>query len=273
MNRKINNMKKVIVIFLSMLFGLVKAQPTIPIHVINSAGGGGPVGGTGVEVYYNIGETVISTLSCPNNIITQGFLQPDFVGKYGLSITALVNQITCIDQTDGSITIIPTISGLGVAVTPTYQYFWTPASLSLCPTNTCATIDSLAAGSYSVMVIATYGSKIDTAFIDDIQIKTNAAPCQITIFNGVTPNGDGSNDIFYIKNIDLFPNNVVTIYNRWGQRLDEIKSYNNTSNFWDGSNNGPNGLKQPSPSGTYFFIIDLGNGSQPIKGWLELTKH
>ena len=38
--------------------------------------------------------------------------------------------------------------------------------------------------------------------------------CMPFFANTMTPNGDGANDVFYIENIDTFPNNYLTIYNR-----------------------------------------------------------
>lgn len=274
MKRKTDTMKKSIAILLSLFFTMVKSQVSVPIQVINSAGGGGSVGGTGVEVYYNIGETVISTISNPFNKITQGFLQPCLLGRHGLAATALINQISCKDKTDGYITITTTITGLGT-LTPTFSYCWscsTIPSLTLCPTKDCPTIDNLRPGSYDVVVVASYGTKTDTVSISNMVINVNDAPCLITIYNGVTPNGDGVNDFFYIKNIEEYPNNVVTIYNRWGQKLDEIKSYNNTNNAWAGIDNF-NHAHQAAPSGTYFYVIDLGTGGPLYKGFIELTKH
>ena len=84
----------------------------------------------------------------------------------------------------------------------------------------------------------------------------------------MTPNGDGLNDFFYIKNIDQYPDNVVDIYNRWGQQLAHIPGYNNIDKKWDGT---INDTKTPAATGTYFYVIDLGKGSKkPLKGWLEL---
>ena len=37
----------------------------------------------------------------------------------------------------------------------------------------------------------------------------------LNIPNVITPNGDGINDVFYIENIDKYPNSVLTILNRW----------------------------------------------------------
>lgn len=93
--------------------------------------------------------------------------------------------------------------------------------------------------------------------------------CKLVIYNGITPNGDGRNDIFFLENIEMYPGNVVKIFNRWGQLLDEIYDYNNTTKFWAGTGQGGS---QSVPSGTYYYVIDLKNGTDLIKGWIELTK-
>lgn len=67
-------------------------------------------------------------------------------------------------------------------------------------------------------------------------------------FNTMTPNGDGANDYFYIGNIDKYPDNVLEIYNRYGQKLYTATSYKNN---WDGKY-----LNQELPSGTYFYLLD-----------------
>ena len=56
------------------------------------------------------------------------------------------------------------------------------------------------------------------------------------------------------------------IFNRWGQKLDEITDYNNTNNFWSGTNN-----SKTVPSGTYYYIIDLKNGSELLKGYIAVS--
>jgi len=85
------------------------------------------------------------------------------------------------------------------------------------------------------------------------------------IYNLVTPNGDGQNDYWHIGGIDEYPDNYITIFNRWGDKVREFKAYNNTSNHWDGTNENEKSL----PSGTYFYIITIPNfGSRT--GWLML---
>ena len=90
--------------------------------------------------------------------------------------------------------------------------------------------------------------------------------CSLIIYNGFSPNGDGINDSWQIKNIELFPKNKVYISNRWGNKIYETTNYNNTINFWDGMFNGVK-----VPNGTYFYVIELNDGSNPLKGWIEVT--
>lgn len=66
--------------------------------------------------------------------------------------------------------------------------------------------------------------------------------------NVVTPNGDGINDIFIIKNLlsGSYPINALHIYNKWGSLVYQVYNISKESDFWD-----PN--KTNSPDGTYFF--------------------
>jgi gliding motility-associated-like protein len=118
--------------------------------------------------------------------------------------------------------------------------------------------------SYSVAATDANGCKSTASQSFNVSDK-----CQLVIYNGVTPNGDGKNDIFFLENIEQYPGNNVSIYNRWGQRLADIHDYDNKKRFWSGSNEDTN---NHIPSGTYYYIIDLGNGSDLLKGWIELTK-
>src|SRR5690606_10985384 len=90
----------------------------------------------------------------------------------------------------------------------------------------------------------------------------------VKIFNAVTPNDDGKNDKWMIQGISEFPDNSVVIFNRWGMKVFSAAKYGNVSVVWPTNDDVSN-----LPSGTYFYIVDLGNGSKPIKGWVELIKN
>ncbi|WP_436516173.1 gliding motility-associated C-terminal domain-containing protein [Ekhidna sp. To15] len=117
-------------------------------------------------------------------------------------------------------------------------------------------------GNYTVTFTAENGCSYSASFT----IETS-----LTIYNGVSANGDGKNDFFLVDCIDYFPNNNLKIFNRAGQRVYDIDGYDNTSTRFEGiSNVGSGGLQLPA--GTYFYIIDLGNGEDPVQGYLELVR-
>lgn len=99
----------------------------------------------------------------------------------------------------------------------------------------------------------------DSAFI------TIRVPCQdFEIKTGFSPNGDGVNDVFYIQGLQRFPDNELQIFNRWGNVVYSKKSY---SNDWTGTFE-----DQVLPSGTYFYILTLGDESKPMKGYVQIQR-
>ena len=85
----------------------------------------------------------------------------------------------------------------------------------------------------------------------------------LVVYNGISPNGDGKNDFWTIEGITALPDNEVWVYNRWGNEVFHQKSYDNT---WDGSWN-----EAPLPAGTYYYVIDPGNGGKVQKGSLTIA--
>ncbi|MFN5461019.1 MAG: gliding motility-associated C-terminal domain-containing protein, partial [Bacteroidota bacterium] len=119
-----------------------------------------------------------------------------------------------------------------------------------------------------------------------VEACDNGTPvlCDTAIFNitvtpkdeffvpeGISPNGDNKNDNFVVKGLEKYPNNKILIFNRWGDKVYDAAPYNND---WNGVNK--YGLKiggEELPTGTYFYIIDLGvDGKDVIKGYIYLTR-
>lgn len=101
----------------------------------------------------------------------------------------------------------------------------------------------------------------DDAFID-ICINCD----DLVVFTALSPNGDGANDVFFIANIEDFPNNQVQIYNRWGNRVFNKAGY---TNDWKGTwiDN------TIVPDGTYYYVIHLNDKENRIfKGYLEIRR-
>ncbi len=81
----------------------------------------------------------------------------------------------------------------------------------------------------------------------------------------ITPNGDGINDFWVVENVDYFEKNRVEIFNRWGNLVFKTSPYNNT---WDGKN-----IKGVDlPDGTYFYILDIGNGVATRTGFIIIHR-
>ena len=82
--------------------------------------------------------------------------------------------------------------------------------------------------------------------------------------NILTPNGDGKNDYLIIRNIDVYPNHEIKIYDVAGRVVYSKKSYDNT---WDGTYNG-----SPLAKGTYYYIIDFDGGKFKKKGFVSIVR-
>lgn len=91
---------------------------------------------------------------------------------------------------------------------------------------------------------------------------------ELNVFNAVSPNDDGLNDILKIQNITLFPNNIVTIYTRWGDKVFEMAGYDNDENVFKGFSNVRN--TKELPEGTYYYVIEKGDGSSNLNGFFVL---
>lgn len=101
----------------------------------------------------------------------------------------------------------------------------------------------------------------------DIRLK------EVTDFfipEGFSPNGDIINDLFVIRGILRYPKNTIMIFNRWGNKLFEATPYENT---WDGK--ATKGIivgGDELPVGTYFYLLDLNDGTPIYKGTIYLNR-
>lgn len=93
----------------------------------------------------------------------------------------------------------------------------------------------------------------------------------VEIFNAVSPNGDGLNDVFIIQFINSIPetlSNKVTIYNRWGDEVFSVADYDNDQKVFKGLSNSGKEL----PTGTYFYKIEFNSGRSGKNGYLYLKR-
>lgn len=82
----------------------------------------------------------------------------------------------------------------------------------------------------------------------------------------ITPNGDGTNDMFVVPCLysGAYPDNRFEVYNQWGNTVYSTENYEND---WAGTYNG-----KDLPVGTYYYVLDLGDGDDPIVGFLIIER-
>ncbi len=86
------------------------------------------------------------------------------------------------------------------------------------------------------------------------------------IFNQFSPNGDGTNDLLKINCLIDYPDNFIQIFNRYGNLIFENRGMVD-GETWDGTRN-----NEAVPDGTYFYVLDLGDGSPIRKGWIQIIR-
>jgi gliding motility-associated-like protein len=112
---------------------------------------------------------------------------------------------------------------------------------------------------YTVYALNDYGcEESDSIYLELID--------DIMAYNVFSPNGDGINDYFDIKNADRFPEVIVEVYNRWGDQFFSSKGYDDGKR-WDGNARG-----NPAPMGTYYYVIIPYNGAKPITGNVTIIR-
>ncbi len=99
-------------------------------------------------------------------------------------------------------------------------------------------------------------------FIIDI-VSKNKNDLGLTFYNGLSKNEDGKNEIFFIENVEKYPENNIKILNRWGDVVYSADKYNNKDVAFDGGT---------LPDGTYYYFFDPGNGLKIIKGFILLKR-
>ncbi|HET9488069.1 MAG TPA: gliding motility-associated C-terminal domain-containing protein, partial [Chryseosolibacter sp.] len=113
--------------------------------------------------------------------------------------------------------------------------------------------DHVPAGRYQVQVMDSIGCVVNL-------IARVPMDRDLFIPNVFTPNGDGSNDLFFIRNLPQVPTvNQLIISNRWGKEVFAAKNYQNN---WDGGG---------AADGIYFYRLQVGD-NDALTGWVEIIR-
>lgn len=117
---------------------------------------------------------------------------------------------------------------------------------------------NLQAGAYSVTVTDANGC----ASFANIEL-TEGLPLEMP--TAITPNGDGNNDYFFIRGLEVYPENEIVVFNRWGNIVFKTNDYRND---WEGDSNNGTSL----PEGTYFVILKIPSQVNNLKGYIDIRR-
>jgi len=231
--------------------------------------------------YSSVNATDITVTGLPNGLTTSylnGVMKiegiPSVTGSFNYIATAIGDCAS--PSLIGNITILalptPTIqSDLGtsinkgdvvtLSVTDGASFVWMPATAIISGQGTSSiTVRPDQTTTYTVEVSNAAGCNE----IAEISLVVNPS-IKVIPGNIITPDGNGKNDYWTIKNLEYFPDNNVKIFDRAGRVIYDKKGYKND---WDATYNG-----KPLNEDAYLYVIDLGIGQGLIRGTITIVRN
>ncbi len=176
-------------------------------------------------------------------------------GNYTLTLTA-TNKLSCSDTATHLINVVglPTAVAVANPITiisggstplsmnytgPIVNYNWLPTQNLDCTNCMAPVANPQFTTRYVVQIEDRYGCKNS----GEVTVQVACTGQNFFIPNTFSPNGDGSNDVFYLRGTGLFRVKVMRVFNRWGEIVFEKREFpvNNPAYGWDGSYKGKRG--------------------------------
>ncbi len=138
-------------------------------------------------------------------------------------------------------------------------YTWTPETFLDNPSTSRPVSSPTSTITYTVSGEDANGCVSSADVTVSVLVDYNLVP--VNLF---TPNADGTNERFFIRNIDEYPDCKVSVFNRYGNLVFSAKPYNND---WTGTMN-----NSPLPEGTYYYIIDCDGRPDRFDGAVTILR-
>lgn len=209
-----------------------------PTSGLDNATSPNPLATPSITTIYTL---TVSDVICPNNVsyVTVTAFTPPYVNA---------GADTTIDEGQ-TITLVGT-GGTTFWWQPEYNIkYLSTAMPDVWPTTTTV---------YSLFSVDQHGCYAG----DDVTVTVRNGD-MLFFYSAFTPNNDGDNEVFYIGNLDKYPDNSLKIYNRYGKMVYSATNYDNS---WNGTY-----LGNLLPTGTYFYILNDGKDKQ-YKGSVTIIR-
>lgn len=195
---------------------------------------------------YTISLTVSSAVGCMSDTTTgkvQVYLQPQI--DAGPSFTVLQGKtVTLAAKAQNEAAL---------------QLQWSPATgLSGATTLT----PSLVATETTVYTLTATGKEGGCKATDQTEVNVFT---EVVVPNAFSPNNDRIHDTWDVLHLDGYPGSTVQVFSRYGQLVFLGQPGHNVS--WKGTYNG-----NVVPAGTYYYVIDLKNGSAKMTGSVTIIR-
>jgi gliding motility-associated-like protein len=171
------------------------------------------------------------------------------VSVYKSPVVNLVPTATALEG--GSIIVNPKAAG------DSLTFKWSPAT-GISNPNILNPVFSPTVTTTYTLTVTTSGGCSGVAQVVISVLKTPVIP------NAFTPNGDGVNDTWEIKYLDIYPDATVDVFNRYGAKVYTSIGY---AVPWDGKNNG-----KQLPFGVYYYVIHPKSGRSAMAGSVTIVK-
>jgi gliding motility-associated-like protein len=196
------------------------------------------------------------------------------LGNHIVTYTVDANEVLCVLGNSSSATI-SIVSGESIVVADRCEgnayvllvngsanYTWTDANNTVVGTGNSFNVKEFLNENSSVSLPFTVHVSADgNACMSTGMFTITSIPC-LDIPRGISPNGDGLNDAFDLRGMNV---RSVVIFNRYGT---EVYKFNgNYTNQWYGQTNNDNDL----PAATYFYSITKADGSS-VTGWVYINR-
>ena len=219
------------------------------------------VGGTDVLCFYVCDELMSCDTTTYIVTVNEDNPNPAIIAQPDIDTTE-INASILIDVCEnddfpgslGNFFVLPVDNG-GVGPNLGIAFVNAECSINYIPTQDTCGIDS-----FSYVICDASGLGCDTA---TVTINIRCPSDDLKIYNAFSPNGDNVNEFFRIDGIENYPNHILYVFNRWGNQVLKTQNYsNNWNGVWEGTE---------LPSGTYFYLLDVGDGNQH-SGWVQLHR-
>jgi gliding motility-associated-like protein len=227
-----------------------------PIEFCDGGVVGIEVNPEGVSRLWNTGEQTKGILVTTSGLYTVAVIDANGCrGEDSFGVT--VNPLPVINVTNDTTVSLGEDAPLWANGASTYT--WTPETFLDNPNTSRPVSSPTSTITYTVTGEDANGCVSSADVTVSVLVDYNLVP--VNLF---TPNADGTNERFFIRNIDEYSDCKVSVFNRYGNLVFSAKPYNND---WTGTMN-----DSPLPEGTYYYIIDCDGRPDRFDGAVTILR-